>query len=205
MKKQNIKCMNSSMNDCMTSLRHNSPKIKDIADKMRKTIALVIVLVAAVATLAQDEAAKEEKAELLEGSESQNYGYGYGTKVDGPHGSSTVYVHGFGTDDGYGQDGYGGHDGYGYGHIDQYLNTKHGYEYNKGYGYNQVQGYPGYGHHGVAGHGLGVEHHRGHGVANHGQHRDPVISQGLGVANHGHGVGHVPGYGAGYGAPQPFV
>ena len=27
--------------------------------------------------------------------------YGYGTKVDGPHGSSTVYVHGFGTDDSY--------------------------------------------------------------------------------------------------------
>jgi hypothetical protein len=80
---------------------------------MMKKIALMIILGAGVAALAQDEAANEEKEELLEGSESQNYGYGYGTKVDGPHGSSTVYVHGFGTDDGYGHGGYGGHDGYG--------------------------------------------------------------------------------------------
>eukprot|EP00091_Calanus_sinicus_P009114 TRINITY_DN2150_c0_g1_i2.p1 TRINITY_DN2150_c0_g1~~TRINITY_DN2150_c0_g1_i2.p1 ORF type:complete len:139 (-),score=48.07 TRINITY_DN2150_c0_g1_i2:323-739(-) len=122
---------------------------------MGEQIALLIVLVTAAAALAQDSAANEEKAELLEGSESQNYGYGYGTKVDGPHGSSTVYVHGFGTDDGYGQDAYG------YGHIDQYLNAKHGYGYNKGYGYNQVQGYPGYGHHGAAEHGLVAGHQWG--------------------------------------------
>merc|ERR1712080_700538 len=90
-----------------------------------------------------------EESELLEGSESQNYGYGYGTKVDGPHGSSTVYVHGFGTDDSYhpapAHHGYGGvHNGYGYGHIDPYLNAKHGYGFSNGYGYNQVHGYNGY-------------------------------------------------------------
>jgi len=164
-----------------------------------------MVLMVAMAVIAQGEKSKEENgAELLEGSESQNYGYGYGTKVDGPHGSSTVYVHGFGTDDAYEHDEYhGGHNGnaYGYGHIDPYLNAKHGYGYSKGYGYNQVHGYTGYpAHHGVvghgAGHGLSSGHHGGHGV----------VSHGLGVA-HGHrGVGHLPArYGAGYGAPQPFV
>ena len=70
---------------------------------------------------------------------------GYGTKLDGPHGTSTVYVHGFGTDDGYDRHttphrgGYGGaSQAYGYGHIDPYLSAKHGYGYSSGYGYNQV-------------------------------------------------------------------
>ena len=83
---------------------------------------------------------------MLDGAESQNYGYGYGTKVnarilhyslqtskkfnlqvDTPTGSSTVYVHGFGTDDSYSHEGYpGGHQAYGYGHIDPYLNHKQG-------------------------------------------------------------------------------
>merc|ERR1719513_218372 len=91
-----------------------------------------------------------------------------GTKVDGPHGSSSVYVHGFGTDD-----GYGGHDAYGYGHIDPYLNTKHGY----GYGH---AGY-GYGHHGVVG--LGHGHHAGHhGFNGIGHHGGLVVSHGLGLA-----------------------
>merc|ERR1712083_158714 len=126
----------------------------------------------------------EEESELLEGSESQNYGYGYGTKVDGPHGSSTVYVHGFGTDDSYQPvpahhgDG-GGHDAYSYGHIDPYLNAKHGYGFSNGYGYNQVHGYGGY--HGGPHHGGHLGHHSGH----HGHH-----------GHHGY---------AGYGAPTPFV
>ena len=48
-------------------------------------------------------------------------------QVDTPTGSSTVYVHGFGTDDSYGHEGYpGGHQAYGYGHIDPYLNHKQG-------------------------------------------------------------------------------
>ena len=47
--------------------------------------------------------------------------------MDTPTGSSTVYVHGFGTDDSYGHDAYaGGHQAYGYGHIDPYLNHKQG-------------------------------------------------------------------------------
>ena len=46
-------------------------------------------------------------------------------QVDTPHGSSTVYVHGFGTDDTY-HDAYAGHQAYGYGHIDPYLNHKQG-------------------------------------------------------------------------------
>merc|ERR1711892_1450190 len=172
--------------------------------KMTKKTVIVIVLVAAVTAIAQEVAPIEETPELLEGAESQNYGYGYGSKVDGPHGTSTVYVHGFGTDDGYGQDGYGGHSAYGYGHIDPYLNTKHGY----GQGYNQVHGYTGYGHYGVDGQGLGVGHHVGHAVAHRGH---GVVSHGLGhgVVSHGLGHkvehGHAPVYGAGYGAPQPFV
>ena len=67
-------------------------------------------------------------------------------QVEGPHGTSTVYVHGFGTDDGYhGPAGHHGHHktSYGYGHIDPYLNAKHGYGYtDAGYGgYNQVHRY----------------------------------------------------------------
>ena len=47
--------------------------------------------------------------------------------MDTPTGSSTVYVHGFGTDDSYGHEAYpGGHQAYGYGHIDPYLNHKQG-------------------------------------------------------------------------------
>ena len=34
---------------------------------------------------------------------------------------------------------YGGvHDAFSYGHIDPYLNAKHGYGFSNGYGYNQV-------------------------------------------------------------------
>ena len=68
--------------------------------------------------------------------------------MNGPHGTSTVYVHSFGTDDGYDRpetphyEGYGGHHrAFGYGHIDPYLNANHGYGYNNGYGYNQVTPY----------------------------------------------------------------
>ena len=32
----------------------------------------------------------------------------------------------------------GVHNGYVYGHIDPYLNAKHGYGFSNGYGYNQV-------------------------------------------------------------------
>jgi len=154
----------------------------------------LLVIVTLVVMVTGENQVKEE--EMLEGSESQNYGYGYGTKVDGPHGSSTVYVHGFGTDDGY--DGYDEHhheSAYGYGHIDPYLNAKHGYGYGKGYGYNQVHAGYGYGHNGALGHhgAVGVGHHRGVGVGHHG-----------GVVAH-HEVNHHPGYGAGYGAPTPFV
>ena len=67
-----------------TSVRWCSP---DISEKMNKKIEIVIVLMAAANALAQDAVAEEEKAELLEGSESQNYGYGYRTKVVGPHGT----------------------------------------------------------------------------------------------------------------------
>ena len=57
-----------------------------------------------------------------------NYlGFHFVAQVDTPHGSSTVYVHGFGTDDSYGHEAYpGGHQAYGYGHIDPYLNHKQG-------------------------------------------------------------------------------
>ena len=44
-------------------------------------------------------------------------------QVDTPTGSSTVYVHGFGTDDSY-HSPYGHGHAYGYGHIDPYLNHK---------------------------------------------------------------------------------
>ena len=80
--------------------------------------------------------------------------------------------------------------GYGY--------TKPGYGYNSLYGHSAPHhglGHPGGHHAGVAHHGLGVAPHGvGHlGVAHHG------------VAHHG-APHHVPaGYGAGYGAPQPFV
>merc|ERR1712213_54975 len=162
--------------------------------KMLKNLFFILILT--IGIMANED--EVEKEEMLDGAESQNYGYGYGTKVDTPHGSSTVYVHGFGTDDTY-HDAYAGHQAYGYGHIDPYLNHKQGYGYTKpGYGYNSVYA-PAHhagGHHlgGVAPHGvghLGVAHH---GVAHHG------------VAHHGvahHGV--AAGYGAGYGAPQPFV
>ena len=141
-------------------------------------------------------------------------------QVDTPTGSSTVYVHGFGTDDSY-HAPYGHGHAYGYGHIDPYLNHKqvvvaavvvavvkaappqgYGYTAGPGYGYNGVAAYPGHGpHHGHHGHGagplLGVPHGLQHGV---------------GVAHHAagphlahHGAAHGPAYGPGYGAPQPFV
>ena len=81
--------------------------------------------------------------------------------MDTPHGSSTVYVHGFGTDDGY--DRYNHPQAaYGYGH----LNHKQGYGYGKvGYaGYNSVYA-PHHAVHGVGHHGLGVAHHPLHLVA----------------------------------------
>merc|ERR1712088_469673 len=151
--------------------RSSTPRV--LAARLKMFLPLIFCLLAICSGQNQE----AEESELLEGSESQNYGYGYGTKVDGPHGSSTVYVHGFGTDDSYhpapAHHGYGGvHNGYGYGHIDPYLNTKHGY------GYNQVHapvGY-GYGHHGFNG------HHAGHAVGHHGA---------LGLAHPGgHAVGH---------------
>merc|ERR1711892_775483 len=114
----------------MGSLHCVLPVESCLCEIMKKTV-IVIVLVAAVTAIAQVVAPIEETPELLEGAESQNYGYG------------------FGTDDGYGQNGYGGHSAYGYGHIDPYLNTKHGYGYTNGQGYNQVHGYTGYGHYGV--------------------------------------------------------
>ena len=110
-------------------------------------------------------------------------------QVDTPHGSSTVYVHGFGTDDGYDRYHSQPQTAYGYGHI----NHKQGYGYGKaGYhGYNSVYS-PHHAVHGVGHHGLGLAHH-GLGVAHHGVH-------------HGahHGAHHLP-YRPGYGAPQPFV
>ena len=89
-----------------------------------------------------------------------------------------------------------------------------GYGYTKpGYGYNSVYA-PAHhvgGHHlgGVAHHGvghavghLGVAHHGvGHGVSH-------AVGHGVGHAVGHHGVAHhgvAAGYGAGYGAPQPFV
>merc|ERR1712213_263209 len=113
--------------------------------KMLKNLFFILILT--IGIMANED--EVEKEEMLDGAESQNYGYGYGTKVDGPHGSSTVYVHGFGTDDSYhpgpAHHGYGGvHNGYGYGHIDPYLNAKHGYGFSNGYGYNQVHGFNGY-------------------------------------------------------------
>ena len=81
---------------------------------------------------------------------------------------------------------------FGYGHIDPYLNHKQGYGYSKGgyAGYNSVYA-PHHGPHHVPHHApLHAPHHAFHGVGHHG----------LGVAH------HLPaGYGAGYGAPQPFV
>merc|ERR1711963_848550 len=162
--------------------------------KMLKNLFFILILTVGILTN-EDEVEKEE---MLDGAESQNYGYGYGTKVETPTGSSTVYVHGFGTDDSY-HDSYAGHGAhgtaYGYGHIDPYLNHKQGYGYTKpAYAYNSLYaaphaGHAGPGHH-VAGHHLGavVGHHGGAVVGHHG-------------APH-----HVAaGYGAGYGAPQPFV
>ena len=161
---------------------------------MIQKIVILTLLNAVIAATKDDALEEDDKEELLEGAESQNYGYGYGSKVEGPHGSSAVYVHGFGTDDGYDQvDRYSDHRAYGYGYIDPYLNSKHGYGYtNNGYGYNQVHGYSGYGHHG-----LGYGHHGAHGVE-HGGHG--VVSHGLAPR-----VVHTPGYGAGYGAPHAFV
>merc|ERR1712107_681492 len=161
--------------------------------KMLKNLFFILILT--IGIMANED--EVEKEEMLDGAESQNYGYGYGTKVDTPHGSSTVYVHGFGTDDTY-HDSYNGHQAYGYGHIDPYLNHKQGYGYTKpGYGYNSVYAPA---HH-VGGHHLGgVAHHGvGHAVGH------PCLTH-HGVAHHGvahHGV--AAGYGAGYGAPQPFV
>merc|ERR1712080_649375 len=115
-----------------------------------------------------------EESELLEGSESQNYGYGYGTKVDGPHGSSTVYVHGFGTDDSY----HPGPAHHGYGGV------------HNGYGYNQVHGYNGY--HGPR-HGAHHGHHDGHlghhGFAGYGA-PTPFVGNGFRYG-FGHGFGHI--------------
>ena len=71
------------------------------------------------------------------------------TQVEGPHSTSTVYVHGFGTDDSYDEEK--DKHAYGYGHIDPYLNAKHGYGYSKGYGYEKTYGY-GHGGYG-SGHG----------------------------------------------------
>merc|ERR1711997_453355 len=168
------------------------------ASTMLRASVLILSLVVAN-SLSED----TEAEELLDGAESQNYGYGYGTKVDTPHGSSTVYVHGFGSDDGYDryQPVHHGHhlghhtpQAFGYGHIDPYLNHKQGYGYSKaGYaGYNSVYA-PHHGPHHAPHH---APHHGFHGVGHHG----------LGVAHHGHGAHHLPAaYGAGYGAPQPFV
>merc|ERR1711953_701390 len=158
--------------------RSSTPRV--LAARLKMFLPLIFCLLAICSAQNQE----AEESELLEGSESQNYGYGYGTKVDGPHGSSTVYVHGFGTDDSYqpgpAHHGYGGvHDSYSYGHIDPYLNAKHGYGFSNGYGYNQVHGYGGY--HGGPHHGGHLGHHSGH----HGHH-----------GHHGY---------AGYGAPTPFV
>merc|ERR1712106_1297335 len=157
--------------------------ITTISDCLNMPLSTVLLLSLLSMVLGQSEDPLVEKAEgeMLEGSESQNYGYGYGTKVDGPYGSSTVYVHGFGTDDDYQpQPQYNGYidnhheSSYGYGHIDSHLNAKHG----QGYGYNANQLTVGYGY--GQGHGAAVHHgHDGH----HGHH----------------------GYGAGYGTPQPFV
>merc|ERR1711997_707374 len=182
------------------------PQLRSLPVKVSTMLgnSIFILSLVVVKSLTSEETEKEE---LLDGAESQNYGYGYGTKVDTPHGSSTVYVHGFGTDDGYDQyqghhahhahhahQGHQGpHQAYGYGHIDPYLNHKHGYGYSKaGYaGYNSLyaphQGLHGAGHHGLAHHGLGVAHHGAHHGAHLGAHHLPV------------------GYGPGYGAPQPFV
>merc|ERR1719195_1285046 len=121
-----------------------------------------------------------EKEERLDGAESQNYGYGYGTKVDTPTGSSTVYVHGFGTDDSY-------HAPYGHGHIDPYLNHKQGYGYTAGpgYGYNGVAAYPGHGHHGHGPH--------------HGAAHGPAYGAGYGAPQPFVGTGFRYGHGYGYG------
>merc|ERR1712012_1325171 len=132
--------------------------------KMLKNLFFILILT--IGIMANED--EVEKEEMLDGAESQNYGYGYGTKVDTPHGSSTVYVHGFGTDDTY-HDSYNGHQAYGYGHIDPYLNHKQGYGYTKpGYGYNSLYG------HAAPHHGLGhpsqlLGGHLAHaGVAHHG-------------------------------------
>ena len=135
------------------------------------------------------------------------------TQVEGPHSTSTVYVHGFGTDDSYDEEK--DKHAYGYGHIDPYLNAKHGYGYSKGYGYEKTYGY---GHGGYG---------SGHGKVNQNiKERKKYlilkkIFQGYGYATpyaapaphhapvYGHNsydYGHAPaGYGAGYGAPTPFV
>ena len=140
-------------------------------------------------------------------------------QVETPTGSSTVYVHGFGTDDSY-HDSYSGHHGahgtaYGYGHIDPYLNHKQGYGYTKpAYAYNSLYaaphaGHAGPGHH-VAGHHLGVAHHglgAGHHLGVVGHHAGAVVGHHDGAVVGHHGAPHhvAAGYGAGYGAPQPFV
>merc|ERR1711997_454931 len=103
------------------------PQLRSLPVKVSTMLgnSIFILSLVVVKSLTSEETEKEE---LLDGAESQNYGYGYGTKVDTPHGSSTVYVHGFGTDDSYGHEAYpGGHQAYGYGHIDPYLNHKQGY------------------------------------------------------------------------------
>merc|ERR1719250_74083 len=153
---------------------------------------VILTLLNAVIAATKDDALQEDaKEELLEGAESQNYGYGYGSKVEGPHGSSAVYVHGFGTDDGYDQvDRYSDHRAY-------------------GYGYNQVHGYSGYGHHGqgYGHHGAHGVEHGGHGVVSHGLAPRVVHTPGYGA---GYGAPHAfvgSGfqYGPGYGAPHAFV
>merc|ERR1712027_275240 len=186
-------CIQVVTGDSNISLKSSSKMIKNT----------FFILLIAAGYLANEAEVKEEKEEMLDGAESQNYGYGYGTKVDTPHGSSTVYVRGFGTDDSY-HDSYNGQQAYGYGHIDPYLNHKQGYGYTKpGYGYNSLYGAAP--HHGV-GHHLGVAHHT---APHHGLVGVPHLAAGHhGVLGHHGVVGHHAGYaahGAGYGAPQPFV
>merc|ERR1712088_661428 len=146
--------------------RSSTPRV--LAARLKMFLPLIFCLLAICSGQNQE----AEESELLEGSESQNYGYGYGTKVDGPHGSSTVYVHGFGTDDSYHPAP--AHHGYGGVH----------------YGYNQVHGFNGY--HGPH-HGTHHGHHDGHlghrGFAGYGA-PTPFVGNGFRYG-FGHGFGHI--------------
>merc|ERR1711997_880999 len=112
------------------ALLYQSSLIFTASTMLRASVFILSLMVAN--SLSED----TEADELLDGAESQNYGYGYGTKVDTPHDSSTVYVHGFGTDDGYDRYHNQHQASYGYGHLQH----KQGYGYGKaGYtGYNSV-------------------------------------------------------------------